>query len=363
IPAVFMFLFTAITGLSHNFYLYMASQFMVGVGYGGFRMNGIILGKRSWGACLSQMFFAVGLCALAGLSYFVRDWRRVQFITAAPLGVVAFYIWFCVRYIPESARWLLDRGRVKEAREVLKKAAAINKGVVPVSLLNTVLKYQTQIKFQPKRMDRLETICWFSLNLTYYCLSFNVGNLGLDIFLTQLIFGLSEMPAHLLCIWLLEAVGRRVCLIGTLLGGGVTCLLIIAVGQGNAPLFSSVLQKMTIMKLMYSLIVYVQELFPTSLRQTASGLGNIACRAGGLLSPVVNMLVMYHWTIPIVVYSSLMFLSGALGFLLPETRRRELPDSTADVQTSFIYTSHNMFHIHIMNHVTFVCGELIYHMA
>uniref|UniRef100_A0A8C6UIX5 Solute carrier family 22 member 13a n=1 Tax=Neogobius melanostomus TaxID=47308 RepID=A0A8C6UIX5_9GOBI len=346
IPAVFMFLFTAITGLSHNFYLYMASQFMVGVGYGGFRMNGIILAtewigmsKRSWGACLSQMFFAVGLCALAGLSYFVRDWRRVQFITAAPLGVVAFYIW----YIPESARWLLDRGRVKEAREVLKKAAAINKGVVPVSLLNTVVmvtetekKGGTLTIFKSPVLTKYliaVVIAWFSLNLTYYCLSFNVGNLGLDIFLTQLIFGLSEMPAHLLCIWLLEAVGRRVCLIGTLLGGGVTCLLIIAVGQDKAIFVTLFAALGRIFSNMAGSIcsVYVQELFPTSLRQTASGLGNIACRAGGLLSPVVNMLVMYHWTIPIVVYSSLMFLSGALGFLLPETRRRELPDSTADV--------------------------------
>lgn len=77
----------------------------------------------------------------------------------------------------------------------------------------------------------------FSLNLTYYCLSFNVGNLGLDIFLTQLIFGVSELPAHVLCIWLLEALGRRVCLISTLLAAGLTCILILAVGQGKPHTF------------------------------------------------------------------------------------------------------------------------------
>lgn len=347
IPGVFLFVFTVVTGLSHNFHMYLASQFFIGAGYGGFRMNGIILAtewigmsKRSWAACLSQLFFAVGLCAMACLIYFVRNWRTIQFITAVPLGVVALYVWF----IPESARWLLDRGRVKEARDVLKKAAAVNKGVVPESLLRTaVVGTETEKKggtltiFKSPVLTKYlfaVVIAWFSLNLTYYCLSFNVGNLGLNIFLTQLIFGLSEMPAHVLCIWLLDVVGRRPCLIATLLVGGFTCLLIIIVGQDRAILVTLLASLGRIFSNMAGSIcsVYVQELFPTSLRQTASGLGNIASRSGGLLSPVVNMLVMYHWTVPVVVYSSLMFLSGAMGFLLPETGRSELPDSTADVE-------------------------------
>lgn len=227
---------------------------------------------------------------------------------------------------------------------MLKKAAAINKRVVPESLLRTaVVEKKTEKKggtltiFKSPVLTKYlfaVVIAWFSLNLTYYCLSFNVGNLGLNIFLTQLIFGLSEMPAHLLCIWLLDTVGRRLCLIGTLLVGGLTCLLIIIVGQDKAIFVTLLASLGRIASNMAGAIcsVYVQELFPTSLRQTASGLGNIASRSGGLLSPVVNMLVMYHWTVPIVVYSSLMFLSGAMGFLLPETKRSELPDSTADVE-------------------------------
>ncbi|KAK7945109.1 hypothetical protein WMY93_000837 [Mugilogobius chulae] len=325
IPGVLMFLFTAVTGLSHDFYLYLVSQFMVGVGYGGFRMNAIILAtewigmsKRSWGACLSQVFFALGLCVLAGCIYFVRDWRLAQLITAAPLGVVAIYIW----YIPESARWLLDGGCIKEAKEELKKAAVINKREVPEYLLQKVVvvtetekKGGTLTIFKSAVLTKYliaVVLAWFSLNLTYYCLSFNVGNLGLDIFLTQLIFGASELPAHLLCIWLLEALGRRLCLITTLLGGGLTCLLIIAVGQDKAIFVTLFASLGRIFSNMAGSIcsVYVQELFPTSLRQTASGLGNIASRIGGLLSPVVNMLVTYHWFVPIIVYSSAMFVSG-----------------------------------------------------
>lgn len=67
------------------------------------------------------------------------------------------------------------------------------------------------------------------------------------------------------------------------------------------------------------------------IRQTATALGAIAGRVGALLAPLLNVLGMYHWFIPTTVFSSITLISGALGFLLPETRRKELPDSTDEV--------------------------------
>ncbi|XP_042185538.1 solute carrier family 22 member 14-like [Oncorhynchus tshawytscha] len=141
IPMVIMLIFTVTTGLSPNFYLYMASQFLVGIAYGGFRINCIVLAtewvgvtKRSYASCLSQTFGGVGQCILAGMIFFIRDWRLAQFVMAVPIAVVAVYIWF----IPESARWLLDQGKTEEAKKLILRVAAINKHTVPDTILEKV---------------------------------------------------------------------------------------------------------------------------------------------------------------------------------------------------------------------------------
>ncbi|XP_016127782.1 solute carrier family 22 member 13-like isoform X1 [Sinocyclocheilus grahami] len=78
--------------------------------------------------------------------------------------------------------------------------------------------------------------------------------------------------------------------------------------------------------------VYIQELFPTSIRQTAMGLGASAARVASMLAPVVNMLEVYHFTIPTLVLGSLALASGITAFLLPETRHTELPGSTEEAE-------------------------------
>lgn len=67
-------------------------------------------------------------------------------------------------------------------------------------------------------------------------------------------------------------------------------------------------------------------------RQTAFGLGAIVSRIGGLMAPLVNMLAAYHPSTPTVLFGSLSIIGGSLGFLLPETRRRELPESVQEAE-------------------------------
>lgn len=75
----------------------------------------------------------------------------------------------------------------------------------------------------------------FVTSLVYYGLSLNVGTFGLDIYLTQFIFGFAELPARLGSILVLDRFGRKKCQSLVLIFGGAVCLLILAVPEGSCP--------------------------------------------------------------------------------------------------------------------------------
>ncbi|XP_054452615.1 solute carrier family 22 member 13-like [Anoplopoma fimbria] len=355
IPVVLLLIFVTVAGVSPNVYVYIFSQFIVGAAVGGYRINSTVLAtewigvtKRSFASCMSQMFSALGQCAMAGLVYAIRDWRKVQYVMAGWQAFIFFYIW----WIPESARWLLGQGRTEEANNLIRRVAAINKKKIPENLLDKVTGEREvqsggiKAMFTSKVLMKylfIISFAWFSLNLGYFCLVLNVGKLGLNIFLVQFLFGITEAPAHFLCVWVLELIGRKKSLISTLLTGSIFCLLTLAFPRDSAVVITALV---TAGKFFLNwggsiCMVYIQELFPTSVRQTAVGFGSIAFRGAGLLSPLLNILVVFHWSIPIIVFSSLTLISGALVFLLPETRRKELPDSTNEAKGDRNMTNKN----------------------
>uniref|UniRef100_A0AAY4A4Q5 Major facilitator superfamily (MFS) profile domain-containing protein n=1 Tax=Denticeps clupeoides TaxID=299321 RepID=A0AAY4A4Q5_9TELE len=341
---VFMIIAMYVTGLSPNVYVYMASQFIIGVSFGGFRINSVILAtewigmtKRAYAVCLGQVTAALGQCVLIGVVYFIRDWRTAQFIMGAPSFFTVIYIWF----LPESARWLLEQGRTEESKKAVLKAAAFNKRTVPDALLVKLSKekvietggIKSLLSSSVLRKYFLTLIyAWAALNLAYTSLSLNVGKFGMGIFTTQLIFGLTEIPAHILCVWLSELAGRKPSLMSTLLLGGTTCLVSVFIPHAPA-VVALVTTGRFFMNWAGSICyVYTQELFPTSVRQTATGLAYIVAKMGGMLSPLLNLLGVFHEIIPTVVLSIFSISAGALAFLLPETKRTELPDSMEEAE-------------------------------
>lgn len=73
----------------------------------------------------------------------------------------------------------------------------------------------------------------FATSLLYYGLCLNVGSFGINIYVTQFIFGAVEIPASMVSLTLNQRVGRRLSQSSSLIFGGAACLLTLAVPQGT----------------------------------------------------------------------------------------------------------------------------------
>uniref|UniRef100_A0A668SKX6 Solute carrier family 22 member 13b n=1 Tax=Oreochromis aureus TaxID=47969 RepID=A0A668SKX6_OREAU len=197
------------------------------------------------------------------------------------------------RLLPESARWLMTQGRKEEALKELQRAARVNKKKVPEDVLNNVNSINTE----------------------------NFRNFGLNIYLTQLIFAVVEIPANLCGLTLIQRFGRRICQACFLLFGGAACLVVLAVPKAVLGKFSATASFSTA-------YVYTAELYPTVLRQNGVGLNSMCARVAGIIAPLVRLLESYHHIIPMLVYGIVPVVAGCFSLLLPETLNVEFPDHT-----------------------------------
>ena len=63
-------------------------------------------------------------------------------------------------------------------------------------------------------------------------------------------------------------------------------------------------------------------------RQNGVGLNAMCAYVGGILAPLVRLLDVYHYTIPMLIYGTLPIAAGGFCLLLPETCNVELQDYT-----------------------------------
>ncbi|XP_026318282.1 organic cation transporter 1-like [Hyposmocoma kahamanoa] len=78
--------------------------------------------RRTYAGIVVGMLFAAGMCVLALLAYIIRDWFYLSLATSLPFLLLYGYYWI----IPESPRWLVGRGRIAEAENVLRNIGRMN---------------------------------------------------------------------------------------------------------------------------------------------------------------------------------------------------------------------------------------------
>uniref|UniRef100_A0A3B3VQQ3 Si:dkey-166k12.1 n=1 Tax=Poecilia latipinna TaxID=48699 RepID=A0A3B3VQQ3_9TELE len=225
-----------------NFPVYVILRFAVGTTISGVIINAFVLGtewtctkRRMLAGIITDYTFGLGYMLLAGVAYLIRDWRKLQLAISAPGFLLIFYI----RVLPQSARWLLANDRREEAIALLRKAALVNGRVLPPAekwefLGGSKRSHSAMDLIRTPQMRKRTIILfyiWFVNVLVYYGLSLGVSRLGTDLYLTQFVFGLVEIPARSLVLVVLPF-SRRLSQSGFLAIGGLACLLMLAVPAG-----------------------------------------------------------------------------------------------------------------------------------
>ncbi|XP_012506951.1 PREDICTED: solute carrier family 22 member 13-like [Propithecus coquereli] len=340
----------AIIGMSTafvpSFELYMALRFAVATAVSGYTFSNVTLltewvgpSWRTQAVVLSHCVFALGQMVLAGLAYGVRNWRLFQIAGTAPVLLLFFYFWA----LPESARWLLTRGRIEEAKQVIQKAALVNRRKLSPELLSQLVSEKTGpvgnaldlLRHPQLRKVTLILFCvWFSTSVVYFGLGLKVGDFGLDVYLTQLIFGAVEVPARYSSIFMMQRLGRKWSQLGTQVLGGLMCITIVFI-PADLPVVVTMLAvvgRIATAATFTIAYVYSAELFPTVVRQTGMGLVGIFSRVGGILTPLVILLEEFYVALPMLIYGCIPIVAGLLCILLPETRGQALKDIIEDLE-------------------------------
>jgi MFS transporter, putative metabolite:H+ symporter len=251
-----------------------------------------------------QCAFAIGLPVTAWTGAWVVPhfgWQWMFVIGAVP-GLLVLPL---ARLLPESPRWLVNRGRVEEADRQLTRverfiSANGARPLPPVpENLPRVPRNDTRVGdlFRGIYLKRTLTVwtIWFcTYVITYGFLTWlptiwrTVYHMSVAGALHyQAIFALIQAPGFLLTISLIDSIGRRkMFMLG--LGVGTVLLWSLAAVADPAPMtmmLALVFTQMSVGFLALSLSTYTAELYPTELRALGNGLGNAWLRLGGTAGP------------------------------------------------------------------------------
>ncbi|XP_054481686.1 organic cation/carnitine transporter 2-like isoform X2 [Anoplopoma fimbria] len=185
---------------------------------------------------------ALGYMALPAAAYFLRDWWTLLIAIAAS-GLIYIPLWWL---IPESPRWLLYQGRLKEAEAILRDAAKSNNVEAPEDIFTQAeieegldmkeKRYNISVIVNSCNMFSLTVLCsllWIIVMIGYYALILNTSNMHSDPYLSCFLSAVVEVPAYIIALLLLKYCSRHLCQSSTLFFGGVMiiCVHLIPTGQ------------------------------------------------------------------------------------------------------------------------------------
>ncbi|XP_074545175.1 organic cation/carnitine transporter 2-like [Halichoeres trimaculatus] len=282
--------------------------------------------------------FGLGYALLPILAYFIRGWRMLLVASAIP-SLLFIPSWWL---IPESPRWLLQKGRLEEAERVIRNAAKQNRVSAPEIIFRAGEglapkkdeKAQTHTYLDLIRTPNMRNITvlglflWLSVAMVFYGLSLNTSNLYGNVYLNCFLSALIDIGAYFATWLLVNRVPRPTLLFSALLFCGVL-LLIIQLIPEDMPVMLQVLAlvgKMGVSGAYSFIYVIFTELMPTVVRNMGFGIVSTAARLGTIICPYVVYSGVFSKFLPYIIFGTISIMAAAVSILLPDTRNDKLPD-------------------------------------
>jgi putative MFS transporter len=314
----FYCLMSVVAAMAPNFEIFLIARIFAGLGAGAesviiapFLSEFIPPKRRGWFIGTLAGFFSFGFVGAALIGRFIvpmgeDGWRWAQVVTAIPILLL---LWWR-RSLPESPRFLISRGRMAEATEVVERfeqsvVAATGKQLTPLTPgTEEIIKHEQKIniwnalKFMWSRAMRRRTaviwLIWFVITFSYYGFFSWIPTLlvGRGITVTKsfeysIIIYLAQIPGYFSAAWLNDRIDRKNTIALYLAGSALSAFWLSQSNDSGMILVAAATLSFFLNGTYAGVYAYTPELFPTWMRATGVGLASAVGRIGSILAPSI----------------------------------------------------------------------------
>jgi putative MFS transporter len=299
---------------------------------------------------LFELIFPFGILMAALLGRWIvphLGWQYMFYVGGLP-ALIALAM---MRLLPESPRWLANRGRLEDAHATLSfietEVARATEAPLPLPLATT-LPQTPQTKSggwrdlflgRYRRRTLVLWTCWFATYLANYGLTTWLPSVYQQVFKLplekSLTYGLVSLALGLVssfvCALYIDRIGRRIWFAFAFAGSATALLTLWIIGPTTPErvLVFSTISFMCVSTLSLAMYLYTSELYPTRVRALGSGAATAWLRIASIVGPVIVGYLVAHGGLAKVF---LLFGSAGLiatmivAFFAEETKGRVLED-------------------------------------
>lgn len=309
------------------------------------------VGARYRGAFTAALtgFYSFGYVTAAILGFMLvpampDGWRWALALTGFP---VLMLLWWR-RALPESPRWLDERGHTAEACRIvgdIEESAGLAVGLTTTTDRGAPSLRPVRDLFAPglRRSTFMSWAMWLAITFSFYAFFTWIPTLMIERGMTVTrSFGyaisiyFAQLPGYASAAFLTDRLGRRGTVALFMVAGALSAIGMAASQTPTEVLIFGILLSFFMNGTFGGIYAYTPELFPTALRARGMGLASAIARLGAIASPVL-----IGWLYPLTGFpgvfglTTLILLSGAAITLVfgPRTEKRPLDDEQAFAQT------------------------------